>query len=216
MNAPVRVDDLQTALLSRAKALADQYTIRARRDRDLLLREANERLKLRDEREQVAAHALGERAYRQQVQAEELKLRADLDRVRWVQVQAVMDALRSQLETYATDNPGYPELLRRLIVDAARSIESDRLVVQLNSHDYAKLRDGWAAYSKDAVPGKTLELSNEPNERSGGAIVTTDDDSIRVDNTFEGRIARFETALEQVIIERLFAASTPMGALFNG
>jgi V/A-type H+-transporting ATPase subunit E len=216
MNAPVRVEDLQNALIARAKTLADQYLIRARRDRDLLLVEAGERSKQRDEREQAAARAGGERAYRQQVQAEELKLRADMDRLRWVHVQAVMDALRERLADVTRDETNYHALLRELIVNAARSIEADALVVQLNTHDYARLNKEWADFVGAAVPGKTLTLSDEPNERSGGAIVRSADDTIRVDNSFEGRIARFEAELEQVIIERLFAQAAPMGAIFNG
>ena len=216
MNAPVRIDDLQNALVARAKTLADQYLIRAKRDRDLLLVEASERIKLRDEREQAAARASGERAYRQQVQAEELKLRADMDRLRWVHVQAVMDALRGRMTEIVQDKAKYQALLRELIITAVRSIEADALVVQLNTHDYAQLHADWSNFIGTAVSGKTIALSDEPNERSGGAIVASADNTIRVDNTFEGRIARFEAELEQVIIERLFAAATPMGAIFNG
>ncbi len=216
MNAPVKIDDLQNALVARARALADQYLIRAKRDRELLLSEAGERNKLRDEREQITARANAERAYRQQVQAEELKLRADMDRLRWVHVQAVMDGMRDRVSEVVQDQAKYQSLLRELILNAARCIESDALVVQLNTHDYARLHSDWAKFLGEGVVGKTITLSDEPNERSGGAIVTSAENNIRVDNTFEGRSARFEAALEQVIIERLFAAATPMGAIFNG
>lgn len=216
MNAPVKIDDLQEALLARAKSLADQYLIRAKRDRDLLLAEADEHNKVRDEREQVMARANAERAYRQQVQAEELKLRADMDRLRWVHVQAVMNRLRDHLSEVVQAREKYLLLLRELILTAARAIEADELVVQLNTHDYAQLHADWAKFIGDDVAGKTLTLTDESNERSGGAIVTSAANTIRVDNTFEGRIARFEAELEQAIIERLFAQATPMGALFNG
>ncbi len=216
MSAPVRIDDLQNALVARAKALADQYHIRAKRDRDLLLAEAAERSKLRDEREQVAARANAERAYRQQVQAEELKLRADMDRLRWVHVQAVMTSLRERVAELVRDGGEYQSFLRELILVSARCIEADALLVQLNTRDYARLHGNWSSFIGDGVPGKTLSLSDEPNERIGGAVVTSADARIRVDNSFEGRIARFEADLEQVIIERLFSASTPMGAIFNG
>lgn len=216
MNAPVKIDDLQNALVARARALANQYLIRAKRDRDLLLAEASERNKLRDEREQVTARANAERAYRQQVQAEELKLRADMDRLRWVHVQAVMDSMRDRVSEVVQDQVRYQALLRELILNAARCIEADALVVQVNTHDYASLHSDWAKFLGEGVVGKTITLSDEPNERSGGAMVTSAENNIRVDNTFEGRSARFEAALEQVIIERLFVAATPMGAIFNG
>jgi len=216
MTAPTRIDDLQNALAARAKALADQYLLRAKRDRDLLLVEAGERRKLSEEREQVSARNNAERAYRQQVQAEELKLRADMDRLRWVHVQAVMDDLGERVNELVKNEEKYLPLLRELIITAARCIEADALVVQLNTHDYAKLHSDWEKFIGAGVAGKSLTLSAESNERSGGAIVTSANNTIRVDNTFEGRIARFEEELGQAIIERLFAQATPMGAIFNG
>jgi V/A-type H+-transporting ATPase subunit E len=50
----------------------------------------------------------------------------------------------------------------------------------------------------------------------GGARVECGDQSIRVDNTFEGRAERLQDELHRVVLERLFASVTDNGGLING
>lgn len=216
MNTAVRVDDLQNALLARAKALADEYLARAKRDRERLVAEAAERQRLREAREDGAARALAERAYRQIVQASEIEMREELDRSRWVHVQAVIDALKERLEKIVADEQQYLPLLKGYLAQAAQAIESDRLIAELSSKDYARFSARWDALAREAVPGKQITLSPETRTSIGGVRVTSDDNRIRVDNSFEGRMERLEVDLERVITERLFAGAATMGALFNG
>lgn len=216
MNTAVRVDDLQNALLARAKALADEYLARAKRDRERLVAEAAERQRLREAREDGAARALAERAYRQIVQASEIEMREELDRSRWVHVQAVIDALKERLEKIVADEQQYLPLLKGYLAQAAQAIESDRLIAELSSKDYARFSARWDALAREAVPGKQITLSPETRTSIGGVRVTSDDNRIRVDNSFEGRMERLEVELERVITERLFAGAATMGALFNG
>lgn len=216
MNTAVRVDDLQNALLARAKALADEYLARAKRDRERLVAEAAERQRLRETREDGAARALAERAYRQIVQASEIEMREELDRSRWVHVQAVIDALKERLEKIVADEQQYLPLLKGYLAQAAQAIESDRLIAELSSKDYARFSARWDALAREAVPGKQITLSPETRTSIGGVRVTSDDNRIRVDNSFEGRMERLEVELERVITERLFAGAATMGALFNG
>ena len=84
-----QVEELERALLARAERLASAYREMTQRSRDTTLREAAERLRLREQREEAIARALGERAFRQQVQASELKMQSQLDRLRWNLVQDV-------------------------------------------------------------------------------------------------------------------------------
>jgi V/A-type H+/Na+-transporting ATPase subunit E len=216
MNTAVRVDDLQKALLARAKALADEYLARAKRDRERLVAEAAERQRLRESREDGAARALAERAYRQIVQASEIEMREELDRARWVHVQAVIDALKERLEKIVADEQRYLPLLKGYLANAAQAIESDRLIAELSSKDYARFSARWDALAREAFPGKQITLSPETRASIGGVRVTSDDNRIRVDNSFEGRMERLEVELERVITERLFAGAATMGALFNG
>jgi V/A-type H+-transporting ATPase subunit E len=216
MNDAVRVDELQNALLARAKALADEYLARAKRDRERLIAEAAERQRMREEREDGAARALAERAYRQMVQASEIEMREQLDRARWVHVQAVIDALKDRLAKIVANEAEYLPLLKGYLTQAAQAIESDSLVAELSSHDYARFSQRWDAIAREAVPGKRITLSTETRNSIGGVRVSSEDNYIRVDNSFEGRMERLEVELERVITERLFAGAPSMGALFNG
>ena len=78
-----QVQELERAILARAERLASEFRDRAQRSRDSILREAAERLRLREQREEAIAKALGERTFRQQVQASELKIQSQVDRMRW-------------------------------------------------------------------------------------------------------------------------------------
>lgn len=46
-------------------------------------------------------------------------------------------------------------------------------------------------------------------------LLRSRDNRIRIDNSFEGRIERFQGALLQVITERLFAADISLRGLFD-
>ena len=64
-----QVEELERALMARAERLASAYREMTQRSRDTILREAAERLRLREQREESIARSLGERAFRLQVQA---------------------------------------------------------------------------------------------------------------------------------------------------
>jgi hypothetical protein len=96
-----QVQELEQAILARAERLATEYRERAQRSRDGILRDASERLRLREQREESIAKALGERTFRQQVQANELKMQSHLDRVRWNLVTDVQQRLRRRFERFA-------------------------------------------------------------------------------------------------------------------
>ena len=78
-----QVEALERAILAQAERLANEFRDRAKRSSDSILRESAEKLRLREQREDAIAKALGERTFRQQVQAEELKMQGLLDRTRW-------------------------------------------------------------------------------------------------------------------------------------
>jgi V/A-type H+-transporting ATPase subunit E len=216
MNKAVNVEDLNAALLTRAKTLADEILARAKRERERVIEDASTRLHLREERETAVAIALGERTFRQLVQASEIEMRENLDRARWVHVQAVMDAMKDRLATLVGNEAEYLPLLEKLLVKAAVGIESDELVAQLSARDFAHLSGRWESFAGKAVPDKRVALSPETLHTMGGVLVSSADNRIRIDNTFEGRIERLEVDLGRAITERLFASATPMGALFHG
>lgn len=209
------ISNLEQALLDRANKLAREYLTRAERAHQHVLEDAQEKLHLREQRETLAAEAAAERNYRRKIQANELQLRSKLDELRWQLIQSVLNILPQQLGKLA-DQDDYPSLLQQYLKRAANSIEHDQLVAEVNAHDLARLQPQWQEFIEQAGVGKQVRLSTTPHQCIGGILLRTEDNRIRVDNTFDGRVERFAEALQQVITERLFANEASKGGLLHG
>jgi V/A-type H+-transporting ATPase subunit E len=216
MSDDTAVQDLEAALLERAKVLADECLTRAHQSRDRIIQEENERLRLQEEREVLAAKAMAERIYRRRVQASELRVQEQLDRVRWELTQAVMQGLTERLRAFAMDESTYLPVLQLFLAQAAQSIEAKELVAEVNARDLARIQSRKDEFVKETVPGKTIALHPEPRACTGGVLVRSKDNSVLVDNTFEGRIDRYKDDLHRVVIEHLFAQTVHMGELVRG
>jgi len=210
------IEELEAALLARARALADEHLANARRTRDQILADGAERLRLREEREILAAKAAAERLYRQRVQAAEIKLAEELDRLRWSLVLEALEKMRSRLAALPADEKRYDTLLERYVAQAAEAIERDELVAELNDRDAARLAGRWEAWCRDAGVAKRLRLAPQPIACAGGARVSSADGAIRIDNTFEGRLERMQEALQRTVMERLYAATADVRAMIGG
>jgi V/A-type H+-transporting ATPase subunit E len=211
-----QVQELERAILARAERLAGEYRERANRSRDAILREASERLRLREAREEAIAKSLGDRTFRQRVQASELKMQSHLDRVRWNLVQDVERRLADRMRELMKDEAAYLAWLESLIASAADSVERDTLVVRCNPADGKRLAAEWDRIAASAPAGKTLTLSDEPIDCLAGVLVVSSDHDIRVDQTFEGRLTRLRPRVQQVILERLLPSGFDTGNLFTG
>ena len=209
------VSDLEKALLERAEKLAEEYHDRAQRARQHILEDAHERLHIREQNEELAAQVDAERLFRRQIQASELRLKSKLDKLRWQLIQSVVHELPKRLQKVRDDRESYLALLHKLLVQAAEDIESTALVAEFNASDLAYLKPRWETFSANIAPGKTIELAATPIHCSGGVLLRSRDNRIRIDNSFEGRIERFQGALLQVITERLFAADISLRGLFD-
>lgn len=216
MSNATQLESLQSALLARAKTLADETIARGKREADRIIQDTHARLRAREEAEHVSAKARAERVYRQKVQAAEIKMRAELDQLRWAHVQQVMDALQERLAALVDDEQRYLPLLKALIAAAAQAIEDQDLVAEVNARDYTHLQSRWPAVAAEVAPGKRITLSPEARECSGGVLVRNADNTIRVDNRFEGRLERLTDEMQREIVERLFATATPMGSMLSG
>lgn len=197
------ISGLETALAERARKLSEEHLINGRQARELMLAEARQRLQIEEERAVLAAKARAERIYQQRVQAAELDLRADLDRVRWELINSAFPKLVESLSALAADETRYLPLLRNYLRECAQAIERDELVAQFNARDLQRLQKGWAQYAAEAAPGKRLTLSPDPLNSIGGVLVISADRDIRFDNTFEGRMERLAETLQGAIAERL-------------
>jgi V/A-type H+-transporting ATPase subunit E len=207
MSEADRISGLETALIERANKLAEEYLINGRREHERLLADAKQRLRIEEEREVLAAKAQAERAYRQQVQAAELQLHAELDRLRLELVDAVLDCLPARLEQLTADEQRYLPLLHSWLREGAQAIECNELIVQFNPRDLQRMQKDWQNHARKAAPGKQLALSPESIECKGGVLITSADRKIRIDNTFEGRMERLNEMLQNMIAEQLSPAT---------
>ena len=213
-----QVEELERAILTRAERLAAEFRERAGRSRDSILREAAERLRLREEREEGIARALGERNFRQRVQATELELQSHLDRVRWNLVLGVERRLAERMRAFVQHASEYDAWLDKQILGAVGLVESDTLLVAANAADQRRLHARWEPLCQSLPAGKdvTLAPSSAAIDTLGGALVTSADGRIRVDQTFEGRLARLRPRIEQTILERLLPGGFDTGNVFGG
>lgn len=208
-----QVNELEAAILQRADRLAAEYRARAERSRDNILREAHERLRLREEREVLLAKAQAERAYRRKVQASELKLHKEMDRLLWNLVEGVREGVADRMQSLAEDEDSYLPLLKSLLGKAAESIERSELVAELNARDLERLQPNWDQFVQDFAADKRITLSGTPIETIGGVMVRSADNRIHLDNTFEGRMQRLKSRLQQIITERLLPGGRENGIL---
>jgi V/A-type H+/Na+-transporting ATPase subunit E len=197
-----QVQELERAILARAQQLADQFAEQGRRARDSILREANDQLRAREQREEAAAKAAGDRHYRQRVQAEELKLQRQLDQVRWNLVRAVEDRLRDRFAALVADETAYLEHLRALLREGAQEIGVPAFTVRANAADLERLQRVWPAIEAE-LAGLSARLDPEPIPTLGGLLLLGEGGRVRVDNRFEGRLERLRPLLQRAILEHL-------------
>ncbi|MCU7816167.1 MAG: hypothetical protein KZQ89_15930 [Candidatus Thiodiazotropha sp. (ex Lucinoma kastoroae)] len=198
-----QVEALEKAILERAELMANECRSRADSGRKNILREASERLHLREEKETLLAKSLADRAYLRKVQADELKLHSKMDHMRWNLVRVVIDQLQQRMQALSQDEAHYFELLKTLLLQAAGQIEQQRLEVSVNANDLRRLQPQWEALTASLMAGKQFVLMEESIETVGGCLVTTADKRVQIDHTFEGRLARLERKVHQALVERL-------------
>ena len=198
-----QVEALEKAILERAQMMADECAHRADAGRANILREASERLRLREEKETLLAKSQADRAYLRKVQADELKLRSKMDHLRWNLVKVVIDRLPERMQAMAEDESRYFEWLIQLVAQAAEQIEQPELEVSVNADDLRRLKSKWAQISGGLPRDKTVVLMDQSIDTVGGCLVTTPDKRVQIDHTFEGRLARLERKIHQALVERL-------------
>ena len=212
-----QVRALQQSILERARELSAEHVSQGEMTRDKILEDAHEKVKLMEQKELLAARLHSEREYQRQVQANELRIQAELDRNRWGLVQSVMDKLNRQLVELSKDDQRYQEIFEFLLKQAVESIGYPRLVASISNDDLSRFRDNWQAIVEDCCGSDVkIKLSREACQCSGGLKLVTEQGDVMIDNTFEGIIARREAVLQQLIFERLFSSAPAMGGVFDG
>lgn len=196
---------LEGALLAHAHKLAEEYLEDARTVERQILDDSTQQLRSDEERQVLAAKARAERLYQQRMQAAELELRGEFERTAWSLIVAVVAALPGRLIALAQDEARYLPMLGRWLREGAQAIEDERLIVRANGRDLTLLRREWPHLS-DHAAGKTVQLSADPIDSLGGVLVSSADDRIRVDNTFEARLERLDEQIRREVFRVLIAS----------
>ena len=207
-----KVSELQEAILARANRLAEQYREQARNGHAEILRDAAEKLRLREEREVLVAKAMAERAYRRQVQSQELKLQARLDQLRWNLVTGIRERLLEQLRKLVQDEQRYVPILKAFLQQGASQLQPQELIVEVNAPDRDRLARHWEDYTALAS-GKQLTLGEQTLDCIGGLNIRSVDNRVRFDNTFEGRLHRLDAKLNPTVQERLIPPTSDESAI---
>ncbi len=216
MNPIQQTDGLVAALLARAQEQVEERLERSRRASKEIADEASIRLRQREEQELLLAKAKAERTYRQRVQAARIQLQREIDQLRWNLVQSTLQQMPARLDEFIQNEKAYMQLLQALLAASADAIESDELVVVLNARDRERLAANWNDFVAAAGVRKTVALSTDTEEDSGGLRVYSADRRICVDNTFKGRQTRLMQTLQEVVTERLFTPAGPTGKAPDG
>ncbi len=201
------VEELKQAILKQANEIAAEYHERAKTARDNIMQEARERLHLREEHETKVARVLADKEYARRIQGHELRLHRKLDMLRWNLVQSVLNSVKDEFIKYMqNDYDAYIETLGKWTSHACKLMSKNVLIAEVNQHDHQYMKDNWDSFAEKYVPEKvqiTLALSH--CETLGGIRIRTPDNTMRVDNCFEGRMQRLEPELQQCIMHKLFS-----------
>lgn len=216
MTNEINIDDLEKALLDRAMDLSQEYSERSKRSYDHYIEDENERLRLREEREVMAAKMQAEQIYRRMVQTEELQSIKRIDQLRWQLMHQVIDEVQKHLKELTNDQESYIKLIKQLLHESINLILDEQLVVEFNLHDHQWMISEWKSLVNSLDTDKVISLSNEHCHGIGGFMIYDKNYKIRVNNTFEGLIERFSDDINQIIAENLFAELTPIRSKING
>ncbi len=212
-----QVRALQEAILERARELSAEHVSQGEMSRAKIIADMREKLKLMEEKELLAARVHSEREYQRQVQANELRIRAELDRNRWGLVQAVMDRLARRLDELRDDETRYREIFVALLQNGVHALGQSVVVAAINNGDRKRFDKDWNALVAEAC-GDTAEVRLAPENCScsGGVRLVSLDGDCMIDNTFEGIIDRRQQELQRLVFERLFSSVAAQGSLIDG
>ncbi len=216
MTAQEQVAALEKAIFDRARTLAEEHRQQAERIVEQIRRDAQERRSHFEAKAESHATSRAEREYRRLIQAADIRLQAQLDRMRWGLVESVLRTVGERLQLLRDDPDAYHRLLLRLLSQASKEIEGEQLTVQVCEADYERLEEQWESLAVVAAPDKILTLSKQPFPCSGGVLVENEDGRIRMNNTFEGRMERLRPVLQRAIVKQLFPQDSEPEALFHG
>jgi V/A-type H+-transporting ATPase subunit E len=194
-------------------AIASEVLEDVKKESEIIIRDAEKKAEeiLRDaiaEAERRQARLLAEAEEKGEIEQKkmqsitEIEVRNRLLQVKEEHVDAVFDKALLRLKEFV-GSERYQSYLLKFIEEAIKKIDSDRLIVYVNSTDREWLANG----KLDQLSGKLavkLTLANETENCLGGCIVKTPDKKLSHDNTFEKRLQTLKPILRIKIAKILF------------
>jgi vacuolar-type H+-ATPase subunit E/Vma4 len=120
----------------------------------------------------------------------------------------VMREAETKLLEFCRDESRYRPFLLKSIVRGMEAIPSEKVKVALSEEDLRRYRN--SKLLEDALgktrTTKTAVLSDEPLKTIGGAVVTLQDGTVRVDCTLEAKLGLMKMQLLAEISKMLFAS----------
>jgi V/A-type H+-transporting ATPase subunit E len=127
-----------------------------------------------------------------------------------------MERVAEALSAMRADEQRYQSLLGSLVQTSVQAMPGGALVAHLGHADHERLGDRWMQWTRELIGDRELRLDAHPIETIGGVVIEDAEARTRIDNTFEGRMARLRERLHQTIFDRLFAGVPETGSFFNG
>ncbi len=181
-------------ILSEAQEEAEKMKAEARKRAEVkaewILRKARTQAEI--EKQRIIANA------RLEVRKKRLQVQEEL-------IREVIEALRERLAELPEEE--YFPMLVDLTAKAVEELGSENIVVRSNEKTLGLISARLDEFMKALAEklGKEVKVSlGEPVKTIGGVIVENPDGTVRVDNTFEARIERFESELRAEIAKALF------------
>jgi V/A-type H+-transporting ATPase subunit E len=166
------------------------------------LREAREEAEKTRTRLLAEAKEKGETEKKKMKSLTEMEIRNKLLQAKEELVNTVFDKALARLKQFVKSESHHGYLLKS-IQEAVQKIDSNTLIVYVNSEDRE-----WLAQGKlDKLSGKLgvkLVLADETENCLGGCIVKTPDGKMSYDNTFEKRLQLLKPALRIKVAKILF------------
>jgi V/A-type H+-transporting ATPase subunit E len=183
-------------ILSIAREKAQSIISKAQEDADRILNEAKSNF-LREASELIkTAETEAEAIRRRQISEARhaLKLREQEEKNKILN--EVLDQTRKRASEITVDENRYLQYLTKLSVDGIQEIGLENVVLHLNAGDAKRFGEKLNREISRQMqkPGK-VDLAREPIETAGGVIISNNDDTIRIVNTFEQRYEALEARL---------------------
>jgi V/A-type H+-transporting ATPase subunit E len=198
---------LRREILSKAQSQAEDLIEAAKEEREAVRQQAEEKAQaikeeiLHSVREEAAStKQQGVSAARLEAQRMLLARREELISQVFAEAQKRLTELRR--------SDAYPNVLRRLAVEAAAGLGGGDLIVLANKEDMALLSDEFLAQVAQGLDRETTLRRGESSvEIDGGVIVERTDGHMRYDNSFAARLERSKDELRSEVYHILTAIS---------